>query len=86
MTDDIKKKLKITAQHDLMYDEMLKEMIDKAVVHDPQMVASVFLALGLKMYRSCLTKESFQELLNEVCSTAVNIEPFGKESKKESIH
>ena len=62
MTDDIKKKLKITVDHERIYDEMMEEMINKAVDNDPQMVASVFLALGLKMYRSCLPKEDFQRL------------------------
>lgn len=85
MTDDIKKKLKITDDHERIYDEMMEEMINKAVDNDPQMVASVFLALGLKMYRSCLPKEDFQRLMNDVCSSAVDIEPFVKE-KKESIH
>jgi hypothetical protein len=85
MTDDIKKKLKITVDHERIYDEMMEEMINKAVDNDPQMVASVFLALGLKMYRSCLPKEDFQRLMNDVCSSAVDIEPFVKE-KKESVH
>ena len=86
MTDDIKKKLKISEQHEQMYDEMMEELINRAVDHDPQMVASVFLALGLKLYRSCLPKEDFQRLMNDVCSSAVDIEPFVKEYKKESIH
>jgi len=86
MTDDIKKKLKISERHEQMYDEMMEELINRAVDHDPQMVASVFLALGLKLYRSCLPKEDFQRLMNDVCSSAVDIEPFVKEYKKESIH
>lgn len=86
MTDDTKKKLKITEQHEQLYDELMEEMVNKAVDQDPQMVASVFLALGLKMYRSCLPKEDFQRLLDDVCSSAVDIEPFQKETKKESIH
>lgn len=86
MSDDTKKKLKITEQHEQLYDELMEEMVNKAVDQDPQMVASVFLALGLKMYRSCLSKEDFQRLMNDVCSSAVDIEPFVKEYKKESIH
>jgi len=85
MSDEIKKKLKITEQHEQLYDELMEELVNKAVDQDPQMVASVFLALGLKLYRSCLPKEDFQRLMNDVCSSAVDIEPFVKE-KKESIH
>lgn len=86
MTDDTKKKLNITEQHEQLYDELMEEMVNKAVDQDPQMVASVFLALGLKMYRSCLPKEDFQRLLDDVCASAVDIQPFQKEPKKESIH
>jgi len=86
MSDDIKKKLKITEQHERLYDELMEEMVNKAVDQDPQMVASVFLALGLKLYRSCLPKEDFQRLVDDVCASAVDIQPFQKELKKESIH
>jgi len=86
MSDDTKKKLNITEQHEQLYDELMEEMVNKAVDQDPQMVASVFLALGLKMYRSCLPKEDFQRLLDDVCASAVDIQPFQKEDKKESIH
>jgi len=86
MSDDTKKKLNITEQHEHLYDELMEEMVNKAVDQDPQMVASVFLALGLKMYRSCLPKEDFQRLLDDVCASAVDIQPFQKEDKKESIH
>ena len=86
MSDDIKKKLKITEQHEQLYDELMEEMVNKAVDQDPQMVASVFLALGLKLYRSCLPKEDFQRLVDDVCASAVDIHPFQKELKKESIH
>jgi hypothetical protein len=64
----------------------MEEMVNKAVDQDPQMVASVFLALGLKLYRSCLPKEDFQRLVDDVCASAVDIQPFQKELKKESIH
>lgn len=86
MSDDTKKKLKITEQHEQLYDELMEELVNKAVDQDPQMVASVFLALGLKLYRSCLPKEDFQRLVDDVCASAVDIQPFQKESKKESIH
>lgn len=76
--------MKITDDHERIYDEMMEEMINKAVDNDSN-GCCVFLALGLKMYRSCLDKEDFQRLMNDVCSSAVDIEPFVKE-KKESVH
>jgi|TARA_B100001094_G_scaffold221446_1_gene215516 hypothetical protein len=90
MSDDIKKKILITEQHEELYTELFEQLVNKAVDNDHQMVASVYLALGLKLYRSCLPKEDFQRLLNDVCSSAVDIEPFEKENKekenKEILH
>ena len=48
MSDDIKKKLGIQDTHQQMYDELFAEMVARAVDNDPQMVASTFVALGLR--------------------------------------
>jgi len=82
MSDDIKKKILISDQHEELYAEIFEQMVEKGIDNDHQMVASVYLALGLKMYRSCLPKEDFQRLLNDVCGSAVDIEPFQKENKE----
>ena len=85
MSDDIKKKIQIAEHHEELYAEIFELMVEKGIDNDHQMVASVYLALGLKMYRSCLPKEDFQRLLDDVCSSAVDIEPFQKD-KKEVVH
>ena len=54
MSDDIKKKLGVDETHQKMYDELFRDMVNHTVDQDPQMVASVFVALGLRLYRSCL--------------------------------
>ena len=82
MSDDIKKKIKISDQHEELYAEIFEQMVENAIDNDHQMVASVYLALGLKLYRSCLPKEDFQRLLDDVCGSAVDIEPFQKENKE----
>ena len=82
MSDDIKKKIKISDQHEELYAEIFEQMVEKGIDNDHQMVASVYLALGLNMYRSCLPKEDFQRPLDDVCGSAVDIEPFQKESKE----
>ena len=66
MSDDIKKKIKISDQHEELYAEIFEQMVEKGIDNDHQMVASVYLALGLKMYRSCLPKEDFQRLLDDL--------------------
>ena len=52
MSDDIKKKLGIEETHQEMYDELFADMIARAVDNEPQMVASTYVALGLRLYRS----------------------------------
>jgi hypothetical protein len=85
MSDEIKKKIKISDKHEELYNDLFEQLVDNAIDNDHQMVASVYLALGLKLYRSCLPKEDFQRLLDDVCSSAVDIQPFEKENK-EIIH
>jgi hypothetical protein len=85
MSDEIKKKIKISDKHEELYNDLFEQLVENAIDNDHQMVASVYLALGLKLYRSCLPKEDFQRLLDDVCSSAVDIQPFEKENK-EIIH
>jgi len=81
----MKHKKIVSEQHEELYTEIFEQLVEKAIDNDHQMVASVYLALGLKLYRSCLPKEDFQRLLDDVCGSAVDIEPFQKE-KKEILH
>ena len=57
MSDDIKKKLGIEETHQEMYDELFADMIARAVDNEPQMVASTYVALGLRLYRFFLITE-----------------------------
>ena len=66
MSDDIKKKLGVDDTHQKMYDKLFAEMVNQTVDQDPQMVASVLVALGLRLYRSCLPQEDFEKLLNVI--------------------
>ena len=53
---------------------------------DPQMDASVFVALGLRLYRSCLPQEDFEKLLNVFAESSRDIRPFQDELKKKILH
>ncbi len=86
MSDDIKKKLGVEETHQEMYDEFFKEMVNKTVDQDPQMVASVLVALGLRLYRSCLPQEDFDRLLKVFAETSRDIRPFQDDMKKKVIH
>ena len=48
--------------------------------------ASVFVALGLRLYRSCLPQEDFEKLLNVFAESSRDIRPFQDELKKKILH
>ena len=86
MSDDIKKKLGIQDTHQQMYDELFAEMVARAVDNDPQMVASTFVALGLRLYRSALPKKDYERLLKTFFEMAKDIQPFQEGVIKETLH
>ena len=86
MSDDIKKKLGVDETHQKMYDELFADMVNHTVDQDPQMVASVFVALGLRLYRSCLPQEDFEKLLNVFAESSRDIRPFQDQLKKKILH
>ena len=45
MSDDIKKKIMISDQHEELYAEIFEQMVEKGIDNDHQMVASVCILL-----------------------------------------
>ena len=86
MADDIKKKLGIEDTHQQMYDELFADMVARAVDSEPQMVASTYVALGLRLYRSALPKKEYQRLLKTFFEMAKDIQPFQEGLIKETLH
>ena len=86
MSDDIKKKLGIADTHQEMYDELFADMVSRAVENEPQMVASTYVALGLRLYRSALPKDEYQRLLKTFFEMAKDIQPFQEGVIKETLH
>ena len=86
MSDNIKKKLGVDDTHQKMYDELFAEMVNQTVDQDPQMVASVLVALGLRLYRSCLPQEEFAKLVQVFADNSKDIRPFQEELQKKILH
>ena len=82
MSDDIKKKLGVDDTHQKMYDELFAEMVNQTV----EMVASVLVALGLRLYRSCLPQEEFAKLVQVFADNSKDIRPFQEELQKKILH
>lgn len=60
-----------------VYDELAKktiEMLEK--YNDDQIVASTLVAQGLRVYKSILSNEEFQDMLKIVVDDANKIKPF----------
>jgi len=62
--------------HQKVYDELFALMVKKSLELDPQMVASTFVALGLRQYRTLLAEHDFERLLETFMETAKQIRPF----------
>ena len=86
MSDDIKKKLGIEDTHQQMYDELFADIIARGVDNEPQMVASTYVALCLRLYRSALPKKEYQRLLKTFFEMAKDIQPFQEGVIKETLH
>ncbi len=60
-----------------VYDELAKktiEMLEK--YNDDQIIASTLVAQGLRVYKSILSDEEFQDMLKIVVDDANKIKPF----------
>ena len=67
-------------------DELFADMIARAVDNEPQMVASTYVALGLRLYRSALPKNEYERLLKTFFEMAKDIQPFQEGLIKETLH
>ena len=59
-----------------------KESIDL----DPQLVASTFIALGFRLYRTSLDQNDFQKVLETFVEKAKDIRPFTEIIDKTRVH
>lgn len=66
-----------------VYDELAKktlEMLEK--YKDDQLVASTLVAQGLKVYKSILSEQEFNDMLKIIVDDANKIKPFFEEKDK----
>ena len=66
-----------------IYDELAKktlEMLEK--YKDDQLVASTLVAQGLKVYKSILSEQEFNDMLKIIVDDANKIKPFFEEKDK----
>ena len=83
MSDYIK--LEVVKQHQL-YDKLFEIMVKESIDLDPQLVASTFIALGFRLYRTSLDQNDFQKVLETFVEKAKDIRPFTEIIDKTRVH
>ena len=72
-----------------MSDKRLKTFYDKAFKlacqEQPQLVAGVFMALALRLYKSFLDNDEYNNMVDTISESRDSIEPF-LNLKKETLH
>ena len=63
-------------RHQQLYEELFELMIKKAIELDPQQVASTFIALGFRLYRTELDDNDFKQVLETFFKKGKDIKPF----------
>ena len=70
--------LTIMDEHQLeqMFDELFKKSIELSDRYDPQMVASTFMAIGIRMYRTVLSKDEYDRMINFMADSKDKVKPY----------
>ncbi len=66
-----------------VYDELAQKTLDLLEKYkDDQLVASTLVAQGLKVYKSILSEQEFNDMLKIIVDDASKIKPFFEEKDK----
>ena len=63
-------------QLEQMFDELFKKSIELSDRYDPQMVASTFMAIGIRMYRTVLSKDEYDRMINFMADSKDKVKPY----------
>ena len=59
-----------------MFDELFKKSIELSDRYDPQMVASTFMAIGIRMYRTVLSKDEYDRMIDFMADSKDKVKPY----------
>ena len=59
-----------------IYDRFFQLMAELCVEHPAQMVTGTMMAIALRLYKTTLTTEDFNKMIQTMHDTAHSIEPF----------
>mgnify|MGYP003153906914 CR=1 FL=1 len=76
----------MTKKNDLkeIYKKIFTEAAEHMRTYDVQMVASTFMAIAMRLYKTHLTEEGFEEMMKAVRDAEV--EPYYNKDEDDTIH
>ena len=77
----------LTTLDEKQLEQMFQELFDKSVElaerYNPQMVASTFMAIGIRMYKTVLSDSEYDRMLEFMLDTKDKVKPY---DDKGTIH
>jgi hypothetical protein len=73
-------------RHQQLYDKLFEIMVKETLELDPQLVASTYIALGFRLYRTALDQNDFQQVLETFVEKGKDIRPFTDILDKTRVH
>ena len=59
-----------------MFQELFKMSVELSERYNPQMVASTFMAIGIRMYKTVLTDSEYERMLEFMLDSKDKIKPY----------
>jgi translation elongation factor EF-1beta len=66
------------------FDDLYKHTIEMSLKYNWQIIAATLVAIGLKTYKTVLTDEDFESMMETVKESTTQVEPF-EDSKKPTL-
>ena len=64
------------SQLEQMFQELFKMSVELSERYNPQMVASTFMAIGIRMYKTVLTDSEYERMLEYMLDSKDKIKPY----------
>ena len=64
------------AQLEQMFNELFEKSVELSERYTPQMVASTFMAIGIRMYKTVLTDSEYERMLEFMLDSKDKVKPY----------
>ena len=69
---------------DKLYQEIFRKNVEWSNTHEPMMVAGIFLAQALKFYKSAISSEEYEDMIEIISDSSHKVTPLP--SLKRTVH